>query len=761
MNVSAKHIHIAALGLIALFFAWHAAGHAIPIGLAGPQCDGLTQALPKLTFHVAELRAGRFPTWDPLVGAGSPDYPIRSHPLYPTTFLTARLLPPWLALSADFFFAFVMVYFFAFILLRKTGAGALPAAAGSLLLTFGGLNLRYLFYPYFAQTAAWIPLIFVAVEGLFARRSRPAMLALGALAVGMMLLAGMVQYVLYALLFAGAYALLQAFGSDEKKSERIAALALALGFVALGLALGAARWLPLAEQADRLRGGYGDWKAFRGLLISPRALLGSLAPGCYADVPLRLRSASLAFGLVAWSLALSFAFTGRKTRIDWFWLAVLAAGLLSCLDTPVARGLFALLPGFGFFEPTRIWAVAGIALAWLAVRGLQAVGEGQRSTFFAAVGLVALFWLALALGAVSGQVPGFSATPRHLLVPLGAGLAVFAMAAANRWLGWRRTATLLALLLALEVCGRAAASSQRINTREIYCVTPITKLLKEETRPYRLLRIGPRWQWYVGGRLYTQEALKKDGIEDLHAYSSIIDPDLLALVDVFRERTDYGLNPFDTRASIQPFLTDAPLRNGLADLVNGRYVLSLRPLADTPNLVERARHDSLVLYENLRAFPRAFVADGIRYAADREQALALLRGDIDLSREVVLYGENNDVPPGDERPWTEVELVESTPVRRVYEVDSNVRGALVVSELFDRNWRAEVNGYEVEILRADVAFRAVPVVAGRNKVVFSYHPRMLTIGGRVSLAAALLIVLLAGVAALTALARSSKNRADR
>jgi hypothetical protein len=49
-------------------------------------------------------------------------------------------------------------------------------------------------------------------------------------------------------------------------------------------------------------------------------------------------------------------------------------------------------------------------------------------------------------------------------------------------------------------------------------------------------------------------------------------------------------------------------------------------------------------------------------------------------------------------------------------------GWLWVTDRWARGWRATVNGQSVEVLGGNFIFRAVPVAAGLNRIVFEYHP---------------------------------------
>jgi hypothetical protein len=67
-------------------------------------------------------------------------------------------------------------------------------------------------------------------------------------------------------------------------------------------------------------------------------------------------------------------------------------------------------------------------------------------------------------------------------------------------------------------------------------------------------------------------------------------------------------------------------------------------------------------------------------------------------------------------------------------------GFVVLVDSYDPSWRATVDGSEVPILRANLAFRAVAVEAGTHTITFSYRPSALTIGLASSATTALLAI---------------------
>ncbi len=56
------------------------------------------------------------------------------------------------------------------------------------------------------------------------------------------------------------------------------------------------------------------------------------------------------------------------------------------------------------------------------------------------------------------------------------------------------------------------------------------------------------------------------------------------------------------------------------------------------------------------------------------------------------------------------------------EVDTPAAGFVVLNDIWHPWWRAEVDGVDAEILKANVLFRAVQVPAGKHVVRFTFRP---------------------------------------
>jgi hypothetical protein len=80
------------------------------------------------------------------------------------------------------------------------------------------------------------------------------------------------------------------------------------------------------------------------------------------------------------------------------------------------------------------------------------------------------------------------------------------------------------------------------------------------------------------------------------------------------------------------------------------------------------------------------------------------------------------------------------PERVAIETSSPRDGYLVLSDTYRPGWTALVDDAETPLLRAQTAFRAVPVPSGKHRVVLLYRPRSLRAGAAVSGAALLILI---------------------
>jgi hypothetical protein len=145
--------------------------------------------------------------------------------------------------------------------------------------------------------------------------------------------------------------------------------------------------------------------------------------------------------------------------------------------------------------------------------------------------------------------------------------------------------------------------------------------------------------------------------------------------------------------------------------------------------------EPLRVFEVPAAMPRSYVVSGVR-VTERSAALdTLLDRDFDLEREIVLDSGETRPPSSSFSGTSRILELEADRVR--LETEANESAYAVLVDTHDPGWRATVDGKEATVLRANTAFRAVEVSAGRHLVEFVYRPRAVTLGLAVSGAALL------------------------
>jgi hypothetical protein len=143
------------------------------------------------------------------------------------------------------------------------------------------------------------------------------------------------------------------------------------------------------------------------------------------------------------------------------------------------------------------------------------------------------------------------------------------------------------------------------------------------------------------------------------------------------------------------------------------------------------------------------VVSGTRLADGHEAYVTLLDPDFDARREVILA----DRPPVPRDPafTGSARIADLAADRARLEVELSSSGSAVLVDSYDPGWRATVDGAPAEVLRANVAFRAVPVPAGRHVVELVYRPPSVRIG----------IAVMAGAILLATIGAVSGRRDER
>ena len=234
------------------------------LGVTGVQngllTDLILQNYPWKRFLTTALATRELPLWDPYLFAGHPFLANGQHAgLYPLTWIFFVLPLPrafGVFITLQLGLAGIFMYIFA----RTIGANRLGAFLAGMTFQFSGFLVVSVVHPMIVAAASWLPLLLALVD-LTVRRARflrqeRAMLPwalLGAIALGLHILAGHAEATYFTLLVMGifsAWRLVHTALTNPRETWRAEVLSPALGLLlmaGLGLAMGAIQLIPLYE----------------------------------------------------------------------------------------------------------------------------------------------------------------------------------------------------------------------------------------------------------------------------------------------------------------------------------------------------------------------------------------------------------------------------------------------------------------------------------------------------------------------------------
>lgn len=423
-----------------------------------------------------------------------------------------------------------------------------------------------------------------------------------------------------------------------------------------------------------------------------------------------------------------------RYRMDW-----LGAGggvrveALASLISPNHYNIFDLKRFAGPGELTFLYLFSGWLGLALALSAIPLARRRGPAAVFLATTLAAAFVM---LGdstplwrALFPRLPAVIRNPVHpefFLPAFSLGVAVLAGLGAERWLrrpalGWA-AALVVAAELILVGSGRpmnaASLADEPGVTRTAFdgsrlVLERMRLLTGRSSPPSRIDTLNDSMQWAASAPLIGLHSA--NGIDPL----ALARPIQVRLA--FCEGERWGMY----------YQVKRP-ESRILDLVNVRYLLSRTP-AHGPGLALAAELPGRYVYENADALPRFFLVGRIRRARNPEEAALWLRAaEFEPSREAIVEA----APDFADSPAAgSVKVLEYRPNTVVLETEAAAPAFLVTSEAHYPGWRATIDGRESPLYYTNLAFRGLPVPAGRHQVRMEFAPAILWWSGAASLLA--------------------------
>jgi hypothetical protein len=717
-------------------------------------------------FSAGEFRAGRLPLWNPLSYTGAP---FASFGKYnPFEFMYIALPSPftlaWMQLVKSLVAGLGAYCFFR----HGIGVRAFPAIIGAWCYPLTGF---FMYWQGYAMTfvMAWFPWILLAIGKIVSRPQGWGGPVL-ALLTAFSLLGGHLDIAGQLLLAAGIFALWALFVHYTRSLGiwKIVRAALVLSVAwSLGFLLAAPYWLPLMEYSRtgarmQHRQVGREERPPAGLSILPQTVIphfygstqsNSTYLGKTGDI---LESAAPAYtGLLATLLLAPLAWCHpRYSRQVWFWLGLGLFALGWQLNLPGVVQLLRL-PGLNMFSHNRFVFATSFAILALAIIGLDTLFEANpepRFWFVIPVALLILLAVACAWSSTESpdllgkrvqkafNLPGWVVSRMPLqkwhttfvITYLQGLFGCLAALGAWAWIWTRRSLVPTFVALAgLAMVGELLAFAWDLNPQcdpsLYYPRLPVLEQVSQAP-PGRVLSIG-------GFQANIHEIY---GFHEIRGYDGIDPNNLVELLEIIRSK-DYTPPPYAVLKSFFPQLKVTP-EGGLEtpkilDMLNVRYLL-FRGEPD-PAAKPLFQGDNFWVIENPNALPRAYIPRRVQTVPSYSSTLSLL-GEPDFDpRQTAYVLESVDLPDHCEGT---ARITKELPCEVEVTVDMNTPGLLVLADLYDKGWHAQVNQEPATILRTNHALRGVVVPAGCSLVRFRYQPTSLLWGWRFLAAGSLLLL---------------------
>ncbi|MDQ4099592.1 MAG: YfhO family protein [Chloroflexota bacterium] len=771
-------VGVGVLLILTMLLAWP----PLAMDWALARTDALIYFIP-LWGHLGErLAAGDIPAWSAAQFAGMP---FAGDPESGWMYLPAMLTFPFMSAVAAFK-VLVLVHLavaalgtFAFG--RVLGLGLLAAVVAAAAYEFSALLEFTRCCTAYVQVMAWLPWALLGVElAIRATRWLPRVAAwtLAGFAISQILGAWMGQGAYNALLVIGGYvayrtvleppAVVGLAGTLRGTiGRRLSAMVLnGFAVVAVGVALGAAGILPRIEANSHstLAGGVYDGAA------APFAVKEAwpLIEGVNMILSIDANGLRYYAGGATLTLALLAPLLARRRFAVPFFAAAAAVAFVLALEETVLHRLFYLLPRFELIHehyPERALIVFYLPLAMLAGATVAMLPRSKP-------------WLLLLAGvpfiAVSatqgwlerGERPTIDTSTPVMMGAVALLLGLYSMVRLD--LVRRLVPILLLLAVVADPNGlraiydndwhedRGEDARRMLDAYQYEGGAAGFLLDRLEEGPvryagYDIQSAGPNFtyhssfQWPVVPYILVNNRATYVGLQDLSGYNPLQH-------ERFRELLD-TLNRGQPQDYHQANLLSAGLDSPLLDLFNVRYIV----IPNAP-AAERADFEFLLrtyptvyqdqetrVLENPNALPRAWLVHDAVTVAPGAALEPLANGTVDFRTTAILEQPAPPLAQPMDQQADRVEITEYSHDRMTLTAFSDAPGLVMVSDTYDPNWHAYVDGERVDLYVADHALRAVPMPAGEHTIELRYEPRALSLGIGISLGTVALLTGTLGV----------------
>lgn len=661
---------------------------------------------PQSHYLSTALKEGRFPLWAPEIYGGFPFAANgESAPFYPLNLLLFYFFSPQTGLALYNLFTFLLLGLATFYFLKSLKLSSEAALIAALSFTFSsGLIVKIVHFDSLA-IIAHLPLALLTTHQYFEKK-RPLLLVALTLVLAMQILLFDPQSTFLAFLTFSLYFLFKVLIETKKKQISANLLTLIIVFL-LAFSLSAAQIVPSLNyfRLSVRKTGVSQEKAAEYPLIF-KELAYFLRPTPFGDpslgnydspvypTPSIFWENNSYIGLVGLLLGiLAILFMSRHKEVIFFG-SLLVFSLLLALGKSTPLFFLLRLPPFSFFRiHSRFLILSMFSLSILAAFGFEALSQKFKK--------------------------------KKTLVGLT-----------------------LAIIILIDLFSFGLDYNPTYKAKDWLSPPESAQLIKKDPTFFRTHMTGQYEAFLI---LYRQFDGWRKNVGPYFGLRELLPPNLPLNWEINQAEGHIGFG-LQRLADWTKYLERDTLYHGqtgtieispmaikMLRLKNVKYLMSPFKL-DGPEFSLKKEtffaddQPRYFVFELKDPAPHAFIVHQSKFLKEGEDFWEELNKDEFDFKKTVLLEENSESLPEILSPSEdEVEILEYLPEKVTLKTSSKEPGFLILTDNYFPEWHAQIDNQPVKILRANYLHRAVRLKPGEHRIVFTYQPKSVLLGIKISL----------------------------
>lgn len=453
---------------------------------------------------------------------------------------------------------------------------------------------------------------------------------------------------------------------------------------------------------------------------------------------------TLSVGVVGFFLAASSLFNARKSWHQKFFIGTAITILLCTVRTPLSEILYRYpLPLLSTGTPTRILFLLAFAMALLAGYGYDYLKNQKIGRIISPLsvvwGIFGVFWILILVHPFANMTPEVVNVIKRSVLFASAflfGTTILTLLSKKIHVSY----LLIIPLCAIELAYGFLKFNPFVPRSFVYPENALIQFLKTQQGTNRVWGYGTA---EMEANFATQVKLySTDGTDPLNLqwYNQFIQSSKDGHIpDSFTRQTRS-----DAKLAVgfgQKDLPNNPYRLKVMDMLGVKYVIDRvdNPKDDTTFDTARFKpiwqKNAWTVFENMYAAPRTFVTGDVQfYTNSKDFEIKFFADSFKPGSSVLIESIHKNAFETVKQGSGSAQIIAYTPNTVTIGTITDKEQVLFLSDTYDPNWVATIDGKPTQIYNMTYAFRGVIVPPGRHTVVFSYHSKPFLTGIYISIA---------------------------